>query len=160
MEGFSRHPCMCECVKDLDLRCGARNLTSEFVGPFKVLEPPQPNSNTNCVYLQVPTVLKIYMPINVKNVKRYYGQPDRLGGSVEEVPQPLQANGQSLWEVEEILAERVQHPERKHPLHQVLVKWAGFDDSDATWKPIDNMPTAVLDQWRQLQQEQILMGLA
>ena len=146
-------------TKDLDLRCGARKLTCKFVGPFEVLASPHPQANPNCVYLKVPTALKIHMPINVKNVKRYHSRPDRLGGSVNEVPQPLQANGQSLWEVEEILAERVKYPKRKKPLHQVLVKWTGFNVLDATWEPINNMPTAVLEQWRQLQQEQIFSGL-
>ena len=105
--------------------------------------------------------LQIHMPINVnsvKNVKRYHSRPDCFSGSVDEIPQPIQVKGQSLWEVEEILAERVKSLNRKKPLHQVLVKWTGFNAIDATWEPICNMPTAVLEQWRQLQQEQIVSG--
>jgi hypothetical protein len=67
------------------------------------------------------------------------------------------SNGRELWEVEEILAERVQRFKRKRALRQVLVKWTGFNVVDATWEPIANMPEAVVRQWQQLQQTPLRM---
>jgi hypothetical protein len=51
------------------------------------------------------------MPVNVKSVKPYFARPAELG-PVDEVPQLLHSQGRELWEVEEILAERVQKLKR------------------------------------------------
>ena len=119
--------------------------TSRFVGPFKVLEPPHNHrpANPNCVYLETPTSLKIHMPVNIKSVKRYHTRPARLGGPVNVIPEPLVVQGVDLWEVDEILAERLSTPKGRRktakPEHQVLVKWTGFHLLDATWEPLQNM---------------------
>ena len=76
---------------------------------------------------------------------------------MDEVPQPLHSNGQELWEVEEILAERVQKLKRKKALRQVLVKWTGFNVVGVTWEPIADRPEAVMQQWQQLQQNPLRM---
>ena len=144
-------------TKTLDLRMQARKLTSRFVGPFKVLEPPHNHrpANPNCVYLETPTSLKIHMPVNIKSVKRYHTRPARLGGPVDVIPEPLVVQGVDLWEVDEILAERLSTPKGRRktakPEHQVLVKWTGFHLLDATWEPLQNMPDAVIAKWRELQ---------
>ena len=96
------------------------------------------------------------MPVNVKSVQPCFARPAELG-PVDEVPQPLHSNGQELWEVEEILAERVQRVKRRKVLRQVLFEWTGFDVVDATSEPIASMPEAVVQQWRQLQQESLRM---
>ena len=63
--------------------------------------------------------------------------------------------GVDLWEVDEILAERLSTPKGRRktakPEHQVLVKWTGFHLLDATWEPLQNMPDAVIAKWRELQ---------
>ena len=145
-------------TKDLNLRHSARKLTCRFVGPFTVIAPQNRTGviNPNCVYLEVPSTLRIHMPVNVKSIKPYFARPAELG-PVDEVPQPLHSQGRELWEVEEILAERVQKCKRKKALRQVLVKWTGFHVVDATWEPIANMPDAVVQQWRQLQQNPLRM---
>jgi hypothetical protein len=86
------------------------------------------------------------MPINVKDVKRYHQRPDRLGGPTNEIPEPIEIDGQDCYQVEEILAERYRKGQ-----HQVLVKWEGIDLLDATWEPLGNMPPAVVNDWRRLQ---------
>ena len=145
-------------TKDLNLRHSARKLTCRFVGPFTVIAPQNRTGviNPNCVYLEVPSTLRIHMPVNVKSIKPYFARPAELG-PVDEVPQPLHSQGRELWEVEEILAERVQKCKRKKALRQVLVKWTGFHVVDATWEPIANMPDAVVQQWQQLQQTSLRM---
>ena len=59
-----------------------------------------------------PATLRIHMPVNVKSVKPYFARPAELG-PVDEVPQLLHSQGRELWEVEEILAERVQKLKRQ-----------------------------------------------
>ena len=125
----------------------ARKLTSKFVGPFKILAPPKAETNPNVVWLETPENFKIHMPVNVKDVKRYKERPASLGGPQDFVPEPILINGHDSYEVEEILAERVHKRQR-----QVLVKWTGFHLLEATWEPLGNMPPAVIDAWRTMQE--------
>ena len=134
-------------TRNLDLKLEARKLTSKFVGPFKILAPPKADTNPNVVWLETPHNFKIHMPVNVKDVKRYKERPASLGGPQELVPEPILINGHDSYEVEEILAERVHRRQR-----QVLVKWTGFHLLEATWEPLGNMPTAVIDAWRTMQE--------
>ena len=134
-------------TRNLDLKLEARKLTSKFVGPFKVMKPPKSNTNPNVVWLETPQTFKIHMPVNVKDIKRYKDRPESLGGPHDFVPDPLLIDGHDAYEVEEILAERVHKRKR-----QVLVKWTGFNLIEATWEPLGNMPTAVIQAWRDMQE--------
>ena len=138
-------------TKNLNLKMTARKLTSKFVGPFEVLPAPAKATNPNVVWLKTPTALRIHMPVNVRNIRRYTDRPPELGGPNNEVPEPLLVNGHEAYEVEEIVAERRQRG-RKAP--QVLVKWQGFDILDATWEPLGNMPPLVVEAWRDMLQQQ------
>ena len=136
-------------TRNLNLKYAKRKLTSKFVGPFKVLQAPEKATNSNVVWLQTPRALKIHMPINVKNIRRYKERPPELGGPANFVPEPLMVDGHEAYEVEEILAERTSRAKKP----QVLVKWVGFDVLDATWEPLANMPPLVVKGWRTLQQK-------
>jgi len=130
-------------TKNLNLKVVARKLTSKFVGPFEILAPPLHATNPNVVWLQVPRAVKIHMPINVKDVKRYHSRPARLGGPANETVEPIIVDGEERFEVEEVLAERMHHHKR-----QVLVKWAGFDLLSATWESIQNIPLVFIERFR------------
>jgi hypothetical protein len=130
-------------TKNLNLKVVARKLTSKLVGPFKILAPLAHATNPNAVWLQVPRAFEIHMPINLKDVKRYYSSPARLGGLVNETVEPIIVHGEERFEVEEVLAERMHHRKR-----QVLVKWAGFGLLSATWEPIQNISLVFVERFR------------
>ena len=136
-------------TRNLNLHTVSRKLLSKYVGPLEVLPPPATCSNPNVVYLKVPRTLKIHQPINVKDVKRYHTRTAEFGGPPEEMPEPLIVDGEDLYEVEAVLAERVSRNKR-----QVLIKWTGVDLLSATWEPIENIPQACLDEFRGLQAAQ------
>jgi len=115
-----------------------------------VLQAPDKATNPNVVWLKTPRALKIHMPVNVKNIRRYKERPPELGGPNNEIPEPIIVNGHEAYEVEEIVAER--HVRGRKP--QVLVKWQGFDVLDATWEPLANMPVLVVEAWRAMLQQQ------
>jgi hypothetical protein len=93
-------------TRNLRLKFPHVKLLPKFVWPFQIIKPP-PNSNRNpnSVWLKTPKELKIHMPINIKDVRRYIARPQHLGGvpsfaaSVED--------GYSKWEVEAVLATRL-----------------------------------------------------
>jgi len=130
---------------NLNLKMAARKLTSKFVGPFQVLQPPAQATNPNVVWLQIPRVFKIHMPVNVKDVKRYKTRPDDLGGPDDEAPEAIVVDGEERFEVEEVLAEREHRRKR-----QGLVKWRGYDLLSATWEPIQSIAKVFIERFREL----------
>ena len=132
----------------LNLRVRGK-LTSKFVGPFEVLEPPAHATNPNVVWLRVPRTFRIHMPINVKELKPYIVRDADLGGPPESPPEPIVVDGADHWEVEAVLAEQTKGRKR-----YVLVKWCGFDITSATWEPLENIPEQFIQQYRELSQSE------
>ena len=58
-------------------------------------------TNPNLLWLRTPRALKIHMPINVKDIKRYKERPDHLGGPTEVMPEAIVVDGQDCYEVED-----------------------------------------------------------
>ena len=73
--------------------------------------------NVNVEWLETALAFKIYMPVSIKDVKRYKDRPASLGGPNNFGPEPLLIDGPDSYEVEAMLAERVHKRTR-----QVLVK--------------------------------------
>ena len=135
-------------TKNLNLKVEARKLLCKWIGPFDVLPYPDKATNPNVLYVKIPRVFKIHMPINLKDIKQYHYRPDHLGGPPDSMPEPIILDGAECFEVEEVLAER--HHRNKR---QVLVKWTGLDIMDATWEPVANIPQMFVDRFRGLQAE-------
>ena len=135
-------------TRHLNLKIESRKLTSKFVGPFEILKAPAKATNPNVVWLKTPRALRIHMPVNIKDIKRYRSRPEDLGGPEEEMPEPIVMDGQDCYEVQEFLAERLHRGRR-----QLLVMWKGLDLLEATWEPLANMPLSMVQEWRRMRGE-------
>jgi hypothetical protein len=135
-------------TRHLNLKIESRKLTSKFVGPFEILKAPAKATNPNVVWLKTPRALRIHMPVNIKDIKRYRSRPEDLGGPEEEMPEPIVMDGQDCYEVQEFLAERLHRGRR-----QLLVMWKGLDLLEATWEPLANMPLGMVQEWRRMRGE-------
>ena len=96
-------------TKNLRLKFTHVKLLPKFVGHFEIVKPPPNNNrNPNSVWLKTPKELKIQMPINIKDVRRYTVRPQHFGGVPSfDVSLPLVEDGYSKWEVEVVLVTRV-----------------------------------------------------
>ena len=65
--------------------------------------------------------------------------PNTFPGRVVEVPLPIQVDGLPEFEVNSILDSRF----RRRKL-QYLVDWVGYDESERSWEPADN----ITNQWK------------
>jgi hypothetical protein len=133
---------------NLELKFQARKLTSKFVGPFEILPPPSHSTNPNVVWLNMPRALRIHMPVNVKEIKHYITRTEDLGGSADEPPEPILVDGALKYEVEEVLAIKTVRRQRK-----ALVKWLGFSVLDASFEPIENIPSDFIESFYRMQQD-------
>jgi hypothetical protein len=139
-------------TKNLRLKYTHAKLLPTFVGPFAVLKPPpNSNNNPNSVWLQTPSTLRIHMPINVKDVRRYIARPKHLGGVPSfDAPLPVTVDGYDMWEVQALLSMRTNKRTR---CKEALVLWQGFGVESASWEPVANLPKGVLDAYYALQKQ-------
>ena len=142
-------------TKNLRLKYPHVKLLPKFVGPFEILKPPAGiNKNPNSVWLKNPTTLRIHMPVNIKDVRRYISRPAHLDVQTADAPLPLTADGYDLWEIQALLAMR---SDKKTKRKQVLVLWQGFGVESASWESVANLPKAVLQEYYVSQQQAAAM---
>ena len=99
-------------------------LSPRWMGPFKVLACPAPNTYR----LDVPATWRVFPEFNVERLRPYLRGPA--------VPAPPAAAGDpAAPAVQEILKFRMRYG-RPH----VLVRWAGRDASGDTWEPLERLP--------------------
>ena len=104
-------------TKDLKyqmIRRRTEKLTERFVGPYKVKKVV----STNAVELELPSMVKIHLVVNVSRIHRYIGQVE---GQKKEQPLPVTIEEEEEWEVERILNKRKVRGKDKY-----LVQWKGF----------------------------------
>ena len=83
-------------IKDLKYQMVGRRtekLTKRFVGPYRVKEIV----SSNAVKLELPSIVKIHLVVNVSRVQQYEGQVE---GQRKEQPAPVIIKGEEEWEVE------------------------------------------------------------
>lgn len=67
---------------------------------------------------------------------------------------PLEEYGQDVWKAKKIIDERVRKVGTKI-VTEYLIMWDGFDHSDNTWEPSENLlDEQLLDDWRNEPSEQ------
>jgi len=86
-------------TKDLKYQMVGRRmekLTERFVGSYKVKKIV----SSNVVELELPSIVKIYLVVNVSRIHRYVEQVE---GQKKEQPALVIIKGEEEWEVERIL---------------------------------------------------------
>lgn len=101
----------------------AHKLQPPFVGPFRITARPSPSTAT----LQLPPAFNIHNTINVRSLKPYAAP-----ASAPPAPPPVgtTAQGESLWEIEKIVGERMRRGRK-----QYKVRWKGYGVQGDTWEP-------------------------
>jgi len=89
-------------TKDLKYQMVGRRtekLTERFVGPYKMKKIV----SMNTVELELPSIIKIHLVVNVSRIQRYIGQVEE---QKKEQPAPVIIEGEEEWEMERILNKR------------------------------------------------------
>ena len=86
-------------TKDLKyqmVRRRTEKLTERFIEPYKIKKVV----SSNAVELELPSIVKIHLVVNVSRTQKYIGQVE---GQRKEQPAPVIIKGEEEWEVERIL---------------------------------------------------------
>ena len=89
-------------------------LMEQFVEPYKVKRV----ISTNAIELELPSMIKIYLVVNISRVHKYRNQVEE---QKKETPQPMIIKGEKEWEVKKILNKKIVKGKEKF-----LVQWKGF----------------------------------
>jgi len=86
-------------TKDLKYQMVKRRtekLMERFVGPYRIKKI----ISSNAVELELPSMVKIHLVVNISRIQRYIGQVE---GQRKEQPAPVVIEGEEEWKVERIL---------------------------------------------------------
>jgi len=104
-----------------------KKLIEKFVGPYKIKKVIL----SNAVELELPSIVKIHLVVNVSRVQKYVGQVE---GQRKEQLAPAIIKGEKEWEVEKILNKQQIRGKNKY-----LVWWKGFTAESSTWEGKKNL---------------------
>jgi len=100
-------------TKDLKyqmVRKRTEKLMKRFVGPYKVKKIIL----LNAVELELPSIVKIHLVVNVSRICRYIGQVE---GQKKEQPAPVIIKEEEEWEIERILNKQRVRGKDKYLVH-------------------------------------------
>ena len=87
--------------------------------------------STNVVKLQLPTLVRIHLVINISQIVWY---KEQVEGQKKEEGKPVEVEGVKEWEVEKILNKR-----KIKGVEKYLVWWKGFMVESNTWKKREDL---------------------
>jgi len=104
-----------------------RKLIERYMGPYAIEEIV----SSNAVKLWLPTLIKIYLVVNVSQIVRYKKQ---VKGQKKEEKKPVEVEEVKKWKVEKILNKKKIREVKKY-----LVWWKGFTAKENTWEKKENL---------------------
>ena len=107
-----------------------KKLMEKFIGPYVVKNIV----SENVVELELPTVLRIHLVVNVRRIVKYREQVER---HKKVPPPPIEIASKKEYEVEEILDRQERREKMKY-----LVKWKGYMAEGNTWEGLENLENA------------------
>jgi hypothetical protein len=118
-----------------------KKLGPRFYGPYRIVKKVSPVS----YQLELPGTMRIHDVFHVSLLRRHQPEPEDMQGRAPHQPPPVVQDGVEEYEVEKILDERGTGKYRRY-----LVKWLGFDSSEATWQSEEDLANAprILRHWK------------
>ena len=114
--------------KDLRVKVSNDKLSAKNFGPYDIIEQLGPVT----FRLRLPAQMRVHPVFHASKLIPYHA--DVIGNRNPSNPPPIEVEGYDEYEVEKILDSRVHRG-----WVQYLVKWLGYDESEATWEPLRNV---------------------
>ena len=114
--------------KDLKIKQSAAKLSAKNFGPYDIVEQVGPAD----FRLQLPHQNKVHPVFHASKLIPYH--EDEIGDRNPAKPDPIEVEGHNEFEVEKILDSKISYGYVRY-----LVKWLGYDVSEATWEPVRNV---------------------
>ena len=116
-------------------------LQPRFFGPFKVLKRIGPVAYR----LDLPRSCHFHPTVHVSRLKKYISSDPAIR-PVPVLPDPVFIEGEKYYHVEQILDHRTRG-RNPNTRTEYLVKWKGYDESNNTWEPAQNLTPDLIEQY-------------
>jgi len=115
----------------------SKKLEPRWFGPFKILAH---DDDTNNYKLELPHRMARQKPyFHISSLRAYNeNDPDRFASRRMDKPAPILIDNAEEWEAEQILDYR-----RQNNRDEFLVHWQGYERTDDSWEPIENLDHAL-----------------
>ena len=107
-----------------------KKLTERYVGPYAIKEVVL----SNVVKLRLPSLMRIYLVINVSRIVRY---KEQVKGQKKKEGKLVEVEGVEEWEVEKILNKK-----KMREVEKYLIRWKEFTAEGDTWERKENLKNA------------------
>ena len=114
--------------KDLKIKQSSAKLSAKNFGPYDIVEQVGPVD----FRLQLPRQNKVHPVFHASKLIPYH--KDEIGDRNPAKPDAIEVEGHDEFEVEKVLDSKTYYGYVRY-----LVKWAGYDVSEATWEPVRNV---------------------
>ena len=114
--------------RDLKIKQLSAKLSAKNFGPYDIVEQVGPVD----FWLQLPHQDKVHSVFHASKLIPYHG--DEISGCNATKLPSIEVKGHNEFEVEKIPDSKVHYG-----YVQYLVKWLGYDVSEATWEPVHNV---------------------
>ena len=108
----------------------SKKLTEKFVGLYAIKEV----IFSNTVKLQLPSLMRIHLVVNISWIVRY---KEQIKGQKKEEGKPVEVEGVEEWEVEKILNKK-----KMKGVEKYLIWQKGFTAERDTWERRENLKNA------------------
>jgi len=105
----------------------ARKLTERYIGLYAIEEVV----SLNVVKLQLPSLMRIHLVVNVSQIVRY---KEQVRGQKKEKGKPVEVEGVEEWEAEKVLNKK-----KMRGVEKYLIWWKGFTAEGDTWERRENL---------------------
>ena len=107
-----------------------KKLTERYVEPYVIEEVV----SSNVVKLRLPSLMRIYLVINVSRIVRY---KEQVKGQKKKKGKLVEVEGVEEWKVEKILNKK-----KMRGVEKYLIRWKGFTAEGDTWERKENLKNA------------------
>ncbi|GBG83168.1 hypothetical protein CBR_g36784 [Chara braunii] len=124
-----------------------RKFRRRFFGPCRILKAVSCDTSSSPVSFRVklPDYLRqarVHDVYHVSLLRPYHRPSERFAGRLYERPPPIMVDGHEEFLVSDIIGRRVTDDNPPHV--EFLVRWKGYPDEEATWKPLEHLQHALM----------------
>ena len=134
--------------KNFRMKKGVRKLSPLFLGPYPIQEMVGPNAARLALS---PSMSRFHPVFHVSLLKPYHAEKGYQ--PPQQSPELVDTSTEPMFTIEKILGKRLKtigktRSKKRKTRVEYLIKWEGYDDTNNSWEPAENLNEAALESYQ------------